>query len=281
MRKLLRANFSRLWRDKLFWLMLAGTTALIAAVAINSYLDELRYGQLYGYHSKADGLLFFTPLILSVAMAAFVPLHLGTEYSDGTIRNKLMVGCRRGSVYLANFVTMMAAGLLVMLFGEAAALSLGFALFAAPELSTGSYVILLGASALSVAAFSALYTLIAMLVSSRAMSSVVCLVLSFAMLISAAVLFNRLSEPEQWDGSYGVSEDGEVVLLDPEPNPNYVSGTRRVVYDFLCDAIPSGQALSLELKSVDRAERMAGCACGLIVLCTFAGLVAFRKKDLK
>ena len=277
MRNLLRANFSRLWRDKLFWVMLGGVAALLAVITLNNYFDDLRAG----YTSTADAWLFHSPLMLSFAMAAFVPLHLGTEFSDGTIRNKLMVGCRRGSIYLANFVTMTAAGWMAILVGEAVALGLGLALFAAPEMSAAGCLILLGGSALTVAAFSALYTLIAMLVTSRAASSVVCLLLSFSMVLGAASLFNRLAEPEQWDGVYGASEDGKIVLMDPEPNPNYVSGTKRAVYEFLCDAIPTGQAMSLGSKEVGRAGRMAGCAGGLIVLCTGAGLIAFRKKDLK
>lgn len=277
MRNLLRANFSRLWRDKLFWVMLGGVAALLAAITLNNYIEDLRDG----YTSTADEMLFYTPLMLSLAMAAFVPLHLGTEFSDGTIRNKLMVGCRRGSVYLAGFVTMTAAGWMTMLVGEAAALGLGLALFAAPALSAKAAFVLLGGAALTVTAFAALYTLIAMLVTSRAAASVVCLLLSISMLLGTAYLFSRLSEPEQWDGGFAVTADGEYVRMDPEPNPNYVSGAKRAAYDFLCDAIPTGQTVSLSSKAVGRAGRMAGCAGGLIVLCTGAGLIAFRKKDLK
>ncbi|MGY3662454.1 MAG: hypothetical protein ACXAHE_00930 [Roseburia sp. 1XD42-69] len=41
-------------------------------------------------------------------------MFLGTDYSDGTIRNKLTVGHTRTNIYLANLIVTFAAGLLIM-----------------------------------------------------------------------------------------------------------------------------------------------------------------------
>ena len=55
-------------------------------------------------------LYFFNALLLSgFVTALFVSFFLSAEYSDGTIRNKLMVGHKRKEIYLVNFVTCLLA----------------------------------------------------------------------------------------------------------------------------------------------------------------------------
>ena len=51
-----------------------------------------------------DEALFQFPMIHGVMLAAFVPLFLGADYSDGTIRNKLIAGHRRSGIYLSDLL---------------------------------------------------------------------------------------------------------------------------------------------------------------------------------
>ena len=106
MRKLLSANCSRLFRNKLFWL---GTVAMLA---FGIYLPVSHYAsmQKYTFPMYIDMGFFASGVFLMVIMAVFGGLFLGTEYSDGTIRNKLIIGQKRPVIYFANLITLSIAG---------------------------------------------------------------------------------------------------------------------------------------------------------------------------
>lgn len=106
MSKLLRANFLRLRKDKYFWI---GMIAMILYGVIDS-VGQYRNLKVYDMSVTFDTVFFASHIIIGMLIAAFVSLYVGTEYSDGTIRNKLMVGCNRRDIYLSNFITCAAAG---------------------------------------------------------------------------------------------------------------------------------------------------------------------------
>ena len=58
-----------------------------------------------------DGQLFTFAMFIGIVLSTFCGLFLGIEYGDGTIRNKVVVGHKRSSIYLANLITCIAAGL--------------------------------------------------------------------------------------------------------------------------------------------------------------------------
>ena len=101
MRKLLRANFSRLMKDKLFWILMAVELFLGGLFPVLHFMDNLdekaRWTQEHSFFIFA----IFVPMMLSVVTSLFI----GTEYSDGTIRNKLIVGHGRSRIYAANLIT--------------------------------------------------------------------------------------------------------------------------------------------------------------------------------
>ena len=87
MTKLLHAEFFRLIKNKLFWL------GLLVMVGVPLYGVGVRY---YDYAvaleyiwETADGLWFVGGIYLGIVLSVFVSLFIGTEFSDGTIRNKL------------------------------------------------------------------------------------------------------------------------------------------------------------------------------------------------
>ena len=96
MRKLLSANFSRLWKSKLFPLALL-TAAVMSGLIL--FVNQFNSASSIKYMDFP----FFSQFIYNpVILAAFITLFLGTEYSDGILRNKLSIGHSRGSVYAAN-----------------------------------------------------------------------------------------------------------------------------------------------------------------------------------
>ena len=99
MRSLLSANFLRLKRSHLFWGTLILSFGFGVWVAVTQVLEQMRYG---GFEDSPAFSRYTS--IIGVVIAVFVSMFFGTEYSDGTIRNKLITGRSRVSIYLANLV---------------------------------------------------------------------------------------------------------------------------------------------------------------------------------
>ena len=99
MRKLLRANFARLWKDKVFW----GALVVLACYGVLGCISQYRLVEEgYDVTDQYSRIFLNVYLFNSVAFAAFTNLFLGCEYSDGTIRNKLVTGASRMQIYLSN-----------------------------------------------------------------------------------------------------------------------------------------------------------------------------------
>lgn len=128
MRKLLTANFSRLWKSKVS-LALEVLSAIAGAIfCILAIFNTKKIGE--DWHLASGNSYFFVGLIyIGAIMAVFSPFYIGTEYSDGTIRNKINVGCARKEIYLANFVITITVGILFTLTQMAAYVMVGLPFF--------------------------------------------------------------------------------------------------------------------------------------------------------
>ncbi len=241
--KLLRANLLRLRQSKLFW----GTLAFMAGYALWNIWERTQLGS-----ATVDGILFDYCLAAGIVSALFSGLFLGTEYGEGTLRNKLMVGHTRFSVYLANLLTTTAVAILYALTYLAVTLGLGSPLLGPPTLPWGRAFSLFLSSLATLAAFCAIYTAVGMLCSRKAVAAVVCLVGAFALFGVMSGVDDQLSVPK-----YAIAgEQGEALLVE-NPNHSYVNEVMRPVYQLLDNALPFGQALQYtrNQRGVDPAVR--------------------------
>jgi ABC-2 type transport system permease protein len=60
-----------------------------------------------------------------------------------------------------------------------------------------------------------------------------------------------------------------------------LTGTKREVYEFMDDLLPSTQYYQILQWSVERPVRFILCDVGIVIVMTGAGVWAFRRKDLK
>ena len=74
---------------------MAGMFLFGVFMAIMDYISTLQYGD---YEAQITNVLFIYPLVVAILIPAFVSLFVGTEYSDGTIRNKMIIGHTRLSI---------------------------------------------------------------------------------------------------------------------------------------------------------------------------------------
>ena len=108
MRKLMRANFYRLWKSRVFWICVAASFLISAAFRLAKQYPSQEMPSLDEMYLQIFPML---PLIHGV----FAGLFLGTEYQDGTLRNKVTVGHTRGEIYLSFLAVCLCAGLGILL----------------------------------------------------------------------------------------------------------------------------------------------------------------------
>lgn len=276
--KLLSANLMRLWKNSAFW----GSMGVSLGMGVFMVVDSWRSAQESGgaWASTLDAELFKYAAFIGILAAELIPLFFGTEYSDGAIRNKIIVGQSRPSIYFASLITGYAACVLC-----SAAYMLGCAALGVPLLGwfTQPPVLLLTAlagSLLMTAAFCAVFTFITMNCSKKSTSVVICLLGAFAAFIGAIVIHSMLEAPE-FIQSYELSVGGQIVSTLTAPNPNYLTGTKRELYQFIFDLLPSGQSVQYCSLQFGDPARLMGLAAAVTALFTGAGGLLFRRKDLK
>ncbi len=275
MSKLLSAGFARLWKNKLFYceILIACT---LAAVASCTQFREMRE---YNVTITLEHSLFnCTPFILFFA-AAFISLFTGSEYSDGTIRNKLIVGHTRADMYLTEFIVNSVATLIVYAAQLLLAFALGLTMFGFFTIPVSEVLLQLLNALFMIVALSALFTMLSLLISSKSTSAVICLLLVCAFFVAGMYLNSGLSEPEMYEEYYMLDSSGELAKTEPMPNPRYISGVKRQVYQFLFDFTPMGQAVHVADYTFEWYYPLYSLI--LIAITTAPGLFLFRRKDIK
>lgn len=276
MRKLLRANFSRLMKDKLFGILMAAELFLGGLFPIFHYMDNLDEKAGWTQDSTFFIMAIFVPMMISVVTSLFI----GTEYSDGTMRNKLIVGHGRSRIYAANLITNIETAFMLMFAFMVTHICVGTPLLGWFEADAKKIIAYVLVSLMMTAACTSIFTLIAMLCSNKAYSVAGCILLIFLLLFMGIRITSALNEPEYYS-AYSYTENGVTVAEDEERNPNYLSGTKREVFEFLNEFLPGGQMLKMSTMKVDHLGRSAVYDGIIFVVTTGSGLLIFRKKDLK
>lgn len=247
MSRLLSAGYSRLWKNKVFWLEMGAVLVYAVVFMLNGCRQAAANGGI-GY--SLDQFYFHFAVSVGLFGAIFTSLFIGTEYSDGTIRNKFVIGGTPGAaVYLSNLLVSGSAMLLMAGVWMLAAL-IGVPFLGFWKTGAANLLLYLLIAVLFMAALTALFALVGMNVSGKAASAVASLLLALGLLLAAGMLFSSLSQPEMTSG-VTVTADG-MSMTDPMPNPSYVGGMRREVYTFLMDALPTGQGLLMAICPVER-----------------------------
>ena len=276
--KLLSANFLRLRKNNAFW----GSMGVSLGMGLFMVADSWRSAQESGgaWASTVDAELFKYAAFIGILAAELIPLFFGTEYSDGAIRNKIVVGQSRLSIYVANLITGFAACLLCSAAYMLGCVALGVPLLGWFTQPPALLLTALAGSLLMTAAFCAVFTFVTMNCSKKSTSVVICLLGVFALLLAAVYLNGRLDAPEFITG-YELSVSGETVDAVPEPNPDYLTGMKREVCQFLYDLLPTGQSIQYTTLSFADPVRLMGLGLAVTAVFTGAGAALFRRKDLK
>lgn len=257
MRKILSAEIYRCRCSILFWLM------LFASVIS---------GAFYGFISRSGSFddMFVVPLFVIIAI--FISVNMGTEYSDKTVRNKIITGHTKTAILLSKLVLGVGTGVLFC----AAFLIPCAVVLSASVLSKMPASVLFWTAigfVLLTVVWAVLFTVVSTLISAKGLGGIV----NFALIIAIMFLSYQLEflagqpefiyrteassvqmTPEEvaqvqegtFEGSYGnkIDDNGQVtyykdVITNTEqtPNPNYIKEPFRSLLTPLDSMLPHGQ----------------------------------------
>ena len=299
MNRLLSVNFARLKKNKLFWIGFIGMFAFGAGMSLTSYFR----GQQAGYQPAIiNDVFFFHVNVIGFVAAAFCSLFLSTEYREGAIRNKLIVGHTRASVYLSNLIVNSVAILMMNISYTLAVCIVGLPLLGNfVGIDTIVVLKLFGINILATLSYTALFTLIGMINQNNAMVTIISVLIALVLLFVSPLINEKLLEPKVNAAVEGVPGTNEMRIVSEEPNPYYIDGAKRSLYQFLEDFLPSGQFMQIikntetgreediapeillgiiELKEPNYIK-VSAYSLLLITVTTGIGIFVFGKRDLK
>lgn len=277
MGNLLSAGFVRLWKSKMLW----ASCAAVAAGTLSAIWTRWSEGIQFGYHSSLDSAFTYYVLAIAALIPIVCTLFVGVEHSDGTIRNKLIVGHGKESVYLSNLVLCSVASLIICTFAVAPGLCVGLPLLDGFEMGTTRAVLFFLAVYALALVWAAISNLLAMLVSRRAVAIVAVVLTVLVLMLLGVYLEGRLEAPPTLQG-YSLTANGELVLSDPTPNPHYLQeGPVRNAFQFLNDFTPGGQTSQHIAERAKNLEGFIVYNAIIFAAVSAAGVLLFRRKDLK
>ena len=277
MRKLVSANFSRLWKGRIFWYILVVVVGLSLVNVFNSAQSCAAMAER-GFIKTLDDFYFNQAPLMGAFFGLFSSWFLGTEYADGTIRNKLIVGHRRGHIYLSNFMVCAAASL-ILLAAWLLVSALGFGLIGPMKMGATEFVSYIAAAVVVTLSFAALFTMIGSLSANKAGTIVCTFIVFFALIVITSGLYDRLCAPEIIAGVTYMN--GQFLSPEPSANPLYLSGTIRTVCEVALELLPTGQAFLLSDVAVEYPVRAIALSAVFTIVTLLVGSMMFRRKDIK
>lgn len=276
MNKLLSSHFSRMRKSRTLLSCTAAMMLFASAILFIIYRETRMSEASLQLHELP---LFLFNIVIGGALATFISLFLGTEYSDGTMRNKLIVGHRKSDLYLSNLISSFVAGLILALVYIVILMVGGVAVLASFEADWNMILLLLISSVLLILVYASIYTMMSMLFQNKAAVAVTALIAFFVLLIAATQLQSRLSAEEFY--SVDTLTDTGKYVQELVANPSYPRGTKKAVYQFLYDFLPTGQANQIAMGNATDFIQMWVYSLAITVMTTVIGLIGFRKKDIK
>ena len=277
MRKLITANFHRFSKDRFSWCVM-GIIVILSLVNVFNSARSYEAMAASGYVMSLDDYYFNQAPLIGAFLALLISMFLGTEFSEGTIRNKLCIGHKRNEIFLSNFISCAFASIVltaVWLLSSA----LLFGLIGPLEMGVSEFIGCIFVAVGFAVSFAALYTVIGSLSSNKPMTIIYTFAVFIIFAMAASALYDRLCEPEMNEGMTLVGR--QLVEMEPTPNPLYLSGMIRTVCEVALELLPTGQALLLSDVAIEYPVRAIALSVVFITVTLLAGSVLFRRKDIK
>lgn len=277
MRKLITANFFRFRKDRFSWCVV-GIIVILSLVNVFNSAHSYEAMADAGYILSLEDYYFNQAPLIGAFLALLISMFLGTEFSEGTIRNKLCIGHKRDEIFLSNFISCALATIALTAVWLLIS-ALLFGLIGPLEMSISEFVGCIHVAMGFAVSFAALYTVIGSLSSNKAMTIIYTFAVFIVFAIAASGLYDRLCEPEMNEGMMLVGT--QLVEMEPTPNPLYLSGAIRTVCEVALELLPTGQALLLSDVAIEYPVRAISLSAVFTIVTLLVGSMMFRRKDIK
>lgn len=271
--KLLNAGFTRLRKNKVFWLLVIFSVSLALFMLYTQYDDMKKYDEVIEVYQ----LMLNYATIIGVVIAIFTSLFLGVEYSDGAIRNKISIGHKRANIYLSNLIVTSITCLFSYILFVIAIAIIGIPLFGKITIPISTLLKLIGCIFVMIVSFSSIFTFIAMLISNKTITAVISIMLTFGLMMGALICLKIIDTQEYIQA--GSLVNGEMKFEEVK-NPKYPSEEKKKVCQTLLDINPAGQGFQIAGRTAPNLKILLLYSLGILVVFTCSGIMLFEKKEL-
>ena len=287
MYKLLNAGFSRLMKNKIFW----GIVIITIIIALGLVLNRISSSGFF--ENEIEPVLTNYILFIGFFIAIFTSLFVGTEYSDGAIRNKIVVGHTRKNIYLSNLIISIAVGLFIEIVYLILVMIIGIPTLGGLQIPIDKFLFILLDMVLIIIAYSSIFNFITLICSDITIATVVCILSFIGMFVVSEFVVSPIANDKKYYSNYVTNENGEIIETQKHLNPNYVGDFAKQVYKNILYIIPFGQASQIQSTMsnlsyendrymTDTDIKLAGLySLGLIIVINGIGIYFFKRKDLK
>lgn len=257
MRKLLSADIFRIFHIKWFWLCLGGMFVMSCSFMTMQYTSM-------DYTVPLSRVIFLPMSFYGMMVAAMVSLFVGEDFSDGFIRNKIIAGHSRTAVFVSILIVSCIACIVIYLLTTLFTTFVGY-LFFENDVSVSRYMLYLTMGIAMCLSYSCIYCTITMICGNKTTATVLCMGLSFLLLVVCLRTNQTMIQPEYKNGV---------------PNPAYIDGFVKSFYEFLHNLNPSGQ--SAQLSAMNVFEPAIFVLSDLIwILIAGVGCAIFNRKNIQ
>lgn len=275
MYRLLDAGIIRVKKNKVFFGCIIVSLGIAIFMLVTNYLDYINYD----VQIKTSELVSNYLPMIGIFIAIFTSLFVGTEYSDGTIRNKIIAGHSKINIYLSNFIISVIIAILFQVIWLIAVLIIAVPLFGKPIVELNQLVIICFDSIMFIIAYSAIFNFISVLSCNKTMSAVSSILLFFIMLGVIVASVNIIQTPPTVQQG-GLDPDTGEISFEEVENPKYPSDAQKAFYQTIVDILPMGQAFSLGAGLDTNLYMLPVYSMALIIIFNGAGAYLFNKKDI-
>lgn len=265
--RLLSANKIRLKKNRLFWVGLLITVGYCLFLLIMNYIEKVSY---IGNSIVQLNYYLLSPFsVISFICPIFSSIFIGTEYSDGTMRNRLIVGHTRKKIYLANFITVAAVNIVITLIASLVTILFGIMFFGWNIGNPLLFILHYISGIMMLIAFAGFFTLVAMVIHNKTISTVTSII-TFLMSYLIAGVIRRLV--------FGFYNGEAISDIFSDLSNDMVS---QPVLEFLYDFIPMGQCLQITSNAVFNPFRLPIYSVLFTAITVICGVLIFSRKDIK
>ena len=257
MLKLMKADFHRLKKNKLFWIFSVLLFVYFLYDAVSMTWNFNIFSQAAAQETFRQRFEYETAYINFIVVILFSCIFSGSEFSSKTVRNKIFCGHTRTEIYLSALTVNMAASavfIFPVVFTEIAAACFGFTKFYI------GFILFLIALLLSFSATS-LSLAAAFITGSRFAALIISGLVIFSMFYTSYYAERVLAIPREYREIISVNGEPyieQTVLFDDDvveygfrPNPDYPSEEKKKLCSFICDILPGSQFRKLAKIAFD------------------------------